>query len=64
MQVIIPEQDIELVELLKSQKSTNAEFIRKSVRPPGLCENVKLQLPKFKIESTIKLDEALKQVRA
>ena len=62
MQVIVPKQGSNLQDLIRALENTTMETIRQSIREPGLCEKVRLHLPKFKIKSTLSLVEPLRKV--
>ena len=62
MHVIIPKHTFGLKRTLKGLRNMTMDRIRGSLRKPGLCETVKLHLPKFKIESTLDLVQPLQQV--
>ena len=62
MHVYVPKEKSGLNDLLNSLKNTSMDQIRGRLTKPGNCEEVNLSLPKFKIESELKLLEPLKQV--
>ena len=52
MQIIIPAQGSTVLGVLRKLKDVNMDTIRKNLKAPGVCEKVKLHLPKFTIESS------------
>ena len=63
MHVYIPKAKDGLDELLQALKSTSMQQIRSNLVKPGNCEKVDLSIPKFKIQTELKLVEPLKKVK-
>lgn len=64
MHVIIPEQGQTLDQLLLALRNLTVDNIHRILKKSGLCcEQVKLYLPKLKIQSTLDFVEPLKKVR-
>ena len=62
MQVFIPNRKDGLDTLIRGLNSTTLGELKKDIITPGNCEEVRLSLPKFKIESTLNLVQPLQQV--
>ena len=64
MHVYVPKGIDGLDDLLQALKNASVDQIRQKIRPCGNCETVRLSLPKFTIQSDLKLMEPLKQVKS
>ena len=62
LHVYVPRESNGLDSFLQALKNTSIDQIWGQIRKPGNCEKVHLSLPKFKIESEVRLFKPLKQV--
>lgn len=63
MQVFIPFGTRGLEAFLQDFQNTTMAEIQSKICQIGRCEELQFGLPKFKIESTLKLEEPLQKVR-
>lgn len=62
MYVYVPEEIDGLDRLQRGLRHTSMDDIRGKIQQTSYCHQVALRMPKFKIESTLNLEEPLKQV--
>ena len=63
MLIYVPKAKDGLKDFLLALKNTSMEQIRAQIQKPGNCEKLQLSLPKFRIQSELKLVEPLKKVK-
>ena len=63
MYVYVPKQKGRLDHLIHALKNSSMDQIRAQIQRPGNCEEVQLSLPRFNIQSELKLVEPLKKVK-